>query len=214
MGISAGSALNSILPRFLSLQMYPLPMSRISSLLIVCALMLAHTASAQLTVQRGSTMRIDGTSNVRGWNCTVQNYNGSFTVQESANALTGITALTVTVPISAIECGNGTMNGKLRETLKHEEHPNIRFTLTNANVTAGQGDAFTVASTGNLAIAGATNAIQMNVQGQALGNGRYRFTGSAPVSMSQFGMRAPTALMGTMRVGDRVTVQFDVTVGR
>lgn len=159
-------------------------------------------------------MRIEGTSNLHGWHCDVQNYNGSFTVQETANAITGISALTITVPVSAIECRNGTMNGKLRETLKHEEHPNIRFTLTNATVNAGQGQAFTVASTGNLSIAGASNAIQMNVQGQALGNGRYRFTGSAPVVMSQFGMRAPTALMGTMRVGDRVTVQFDVTVGR
>jgi len=189
-------------------------MPRISTLLTVFVLLFAQSATAQLSVKSGSTMRIDGTSNVRGWNCTVENYNGSFTVQESANTLTGISAITVTVPISAIECGNGTMNTKLRETLKQDEHPNIRFTLTNATVNAGQGEAFTVASTGNLSIAGVTNALQMNVQGQALANGRYRFTGSAPVLMTQFGMRPPTALMGSMRVGDRVTVQFDVTVGR
>ena len=52
------------------------------------------------------------------------------------------------------------------------------------------------------------------MQGQALGGGRYRFTGSTPISMSSFGMERITAVMGTMRVRDRVTVNFDVTVAR
>jgi hypothetical protein len=56
--------------------------------------------------------------------------------------------------------------------------------------------------------------MQITAQGQALSGNRYRFTGSVPVTMSQFGMRPPTAMMGAMRVGDRVTVRFDVTLAR
>ena len=162
--------------------------------------------------ERGGKIKIEGTSNVHGWSCEVGQFNGSFAAGENLSTLT---ATTVNVPVASIECKNGTMNSKTKETLKANQHPNIRYVLSSARV--GQPDAsgkVAIETTGQLTIAGSSKAINMTVQAQPVAGGKYRLTGSVPVVMSEFGMKAPTAMMGAMRVGDRVTVSFDVTVAR
>lgn len=183
------------------------------SLLLVAALpLVGWTALAQYQFERGGTITIEGTSNVHGWSCEVGQFNGSF---GAAEGLSAISAVTVNVPVSAIECKNGTMNSKTRETLKASQHPNIRYVLSSARV--GQPDAsgkVAIETTGQLTIAGSTKTVNMTVQAQPAAGGKYRLTGSVPVAMSEYGMRAPSAMMGAMKVGDRVTVRFDVTVAR
>ena len=51
-------------------------------------------------------------------------------------------------------------------------------------------------------------------QGQAVGGNRFHVTGTVPLLMSQYGIRPPTAMMGTMRTRDAVTIRFDVTLTR
>jgi polyisoprenoid-binding protein YceI len=167
-----------------------------------------------LTFVRGGTITIAGTSNVHGWTCTTNQFTGSANGAPAVGGMTGLSALTVTVPVAQIDCDNGTMNSKLREALRASAAPNIRFVLGNATVSTPRNNRFTVTTSGQLTIAGQTRPVQFTAQGQALANNRYRFTGSVPVTMSQFGIRPPTAMMGTMRVGDRVTVSYDVTLAR
>jgi hypothetical protein len=62
-------------------------------------------------------------------------------------------------------------------------------------------------------VAGTTRRVEVTAQGQPLGGGRYRFTGSVPIVMSQFGIDPPTAMLGAMRTGDRVTVHYNVILG-
>jgi hypothetical protein len=37
------------------------------------------------------------------------------------------------------------------------------------------------------------------------------FEGSLPLKMSDYNMKAPTAMLGVMKVGDQVTVKYNVT---
>jgi hypothetical protein len=45
-----------------------------------------------------------------------------------------------------------------------------------------------------------------------LPNGELQLTVSKKLKMTDFKMEPPTAMMGTIKVGDEVTVIFDVTV--
>jgi polyisoprenoid-binding protein YceI len=167
-----------------------------------------------LTFVRGGTITIEGTSNVHGWDCSTTQFTGTANGALAATGIDGLSALSVSVPVAQIDCDNGTMNTKLREALRASAAPNIRFVLGNATVSAPRNNRFNVNSRGQLTIAGQTRPVTFTAQGQVLANNRYRFTGSVPVTMSQFGIRPPTAMMGTMRTGDRVTVRFDVTLAR
>lgn len=189
--------------------------SRLLPLLLPAAALMAAGFVSLADFEPGGSVRIDGTSNVHGWHCTAPRYSGTFAATGTGAVPASIERLTFTVPVASIDCNNGTMNGKLRDALKARAHPTIVYTLQTARIgAAGANGRFSVESTGQLAIAGQTQPVAMTVQGQSLGGGRYRFTGSTPVSMRSYGIGRITALMGTMRVGERVTVAFDVTVAR
>jgi polyisoprenoid-binding protein YceI len=180
--------------------------------LLVAAVGLAGWAAMErYSFAGGSRVWVEGTSTVHDWTCSATQVSGTLDAVTAEAGLSGLSGLTVTVPVNALDCDNGTMNGKLRDALGTAA---IRFTASNARVGAPGGGRFTVETDGQLTIRGTTRAQRIQAQGQALGGGRYRFTGSVPVTMSQFGVTPPTAMLGTLRTGDRVTVRFDVTVAR
>lgn len=178
-------------------------------LLVAAAGLAGWAVMQQFTFAAGSRVTVEGTSTVHDWTCTATQISGSFNATAAEAGLTGMGGLTVTIPVAALDCNNGTMNGKLREALGTSA---IRFTAPNVAAAAASGGRFAVDASGQLTIKGNARATRVQAQGQALGGGRYRFTGSVPVTMSQFGVTPPTAMMGTLRTGDRVTVRFDVTV--
>lgn len=155
----------------------------------------------------GSKVWVEGTSSVHDWSCEAGRINGGITAE---SGLSTISALTVTIPVSSMDCDNGTMNGKLRNAL--DGSPNISFTLANARVGSVNNGRFAIQASGTLAINGVSRTMNINATGQPLSNGRVKITGSVPFAMSRFGVDPPTALLGTLRTGDNVTVRFDVTV--
>jgi len=163
------------------------------------------------TFASGSRLWVEGTSTIHDWECTAGQVSASLDATPSGNGLASIGALTVTTPVSALDCGNGTMSGKARDALGSSP---IRFTLSRAQVGTPNGGRFLVEADGQLSIHGTARAQHIRVQGQSLSNGRFRFTGEIPVDMTQFGVTPPRAMAGTLRTGDRVTVKFDVTAAR
>ncbi|MDX1419898.1 MAG: YceI family protein [Rubricoccaceae bacterium] len=181
------------------------------ALLVAVAGLAGWAALERFTFASGSRITVEGTSTVHDWTCTAGSFTGAFDAAVAEAALSGINGLAVTVPVGALDCNNGTMNGKLRDALGASA---IRFVASTVRATPPSGGRFAVEADGQLTIRGATRAQRVQAQGQVLRDGRYRFTGSVPVTMSQFGVDPPTAMLGTLRTGDRVTVRFDVTVSR
>jgi polyisoprenoid-binding protein YceI len=181
------------------------------ALLVAAAGLAGWTAMERFTFAGGSRVWVEGTSTVHDWTCSATQISGTLDATAVEAGLSALSGLTVTVPTGSLDCNNGTMNGKMRDALGTSA---IRFTAANARVGAPSGGRFAVEADGQLTVMGTTRAQRVQAQGQALGDGRYRFTGSVPVTMSQFGVEPPTAMLGTLRTGDRVTVRFDVTVAR
>lgn len=166
----------------------------------------------QYTFANGTRVWVEGTSSVHDWSCAAGRINGSLSGEPGTGALSAINGINVTIPVASLDCENSTMNGKLREALRASANPNITFTLSNARVSALSNGRFPIQATGSLRMAGTTRTMNISASGQALSNGRFRVTGSVPFAMSTFGIDPPTALLGTLRTGDNVTVRFDVTL--
>lgn len=177
----------------------------------VLAVGFASGARAQDAV---STLSIEGTSTVRSWTCEAR----SFEVLpkpvrgfEEA-VLRGEPALetvTLTFPVMAIDCGNGTMNDHMRKALEAEDHPQIRYSLSKYDI-AGAGSGVEVRADGELMIAGRTRPVSMAVKVTRDDTGGVRVRGEQEVRMTDFGVRPPKLMLGTLKVGDVVLVKFDV----
>ena len=168
-------------------------------------------AAPRFSFTSDSRVWVEGTSTVHDWSCDADQITSALDAAVASGALSNISSLTVTVPVAGLECGNGTMNGKLRDALGSSP---IRFTLSNARVGTPNNGRFLVEANGQLTIKGVSRAQRIQAEGRVLDGGRFRFTGEVPVTMSQFGVDPPRAMMGTLRTGDRVTVKFDVTATR
>lgn len=180
---------------------------------VVMALGLVTGASAQ---DVASSMTIDGTSTLRSWECDVS----SFSVAPSPpsgfedGVLQGkrsLETVTLVFPVNAIECGNGTMNDHLRKALEADEHPQIRYRLSKYDI-ANAESGMAVKANGELVIAGTARPIEMAVTVTRDANGAIRVRGEEQVKMTDFGVKPPKLMLGSLKVGDAVNVKFDVVL--
>jgi polyisoprenoid-binding protein YceI len=170
---------------------------------------LLAAAALPLSFQSGSRVWVTGTSTVRSWRCESTQVSGS--AQGAGTELTQVAQSSgeITIPLSTLDCRNGTMNGHMRTALKAAQNPTLRFRATSVAVTPEGG----VRMTGPLTIAGQSREVTINGTA-ARENGKLRVTGSKQINMTEYGVTPPRLMAGTMRVNPAVTVGFDVVLGQ
>jgi polyisoprenoid-binding protein YceI len=177
----------------------------------------AQLADVPLNVTPESRLWVEGTSTVRSFRCTAKEINAAVEAANSeapAAVLAGTKAVRsaeVKVPAAKLECGNGTMNEHMRKALKVTQAPTIVFQLSSYELAAQEGTS-KVKMSGTLQLGGTERPIELNADAQAAPDGGLKVTGSAPIKLSDYGLKAPSLMMGTMKVGDQVTVKYDLTL--
>ncbi len=186
----------------------------------------AGTASAQsatMHLRPESKITIAGGSNVHDWSC----YSDAFQAVIEVNPAFGITGfgdiakpigkVSVTVPVKSIQCGKGKMDENLQKALRANDFPAITYVLTTYTSTGeNTGDKFTATTTGELTVAGKTKTIEVPITAtrQADGGGGALGEGSVRFLMSDFGVKPPVALLGTLRTKDAVEVRFTIALDK
>lgn len=186
--------------------------------------LLAPAAVAQpawfqpLKLQPASKLWVEGTSTVRSFKCTATEVDAtveSHAPQAAAAVLDGqkvVGTVELTVPAARLDCANGTMNEHMLKAIKAKEHPQIVFRLSSYELApAGEG-AVTVKLDGRLTLGGVEKPIAMQAKATAGANGALLVTGSQDVKLSDHGLKAPTLMMGTMKVGDTVKVRYELVL--
>jgi polyisoprenoid-binding protein YceI len=161
---------------------------------------------------KAQKMSVTGSSTLHEWESDVSSVTckGMFTV--AGNQLSEIKNVQVTIPVTSIKSTKGkTMDNKTYEAFDSEKNPNIQYRLTSAKL-SGAGPEYTVIASGNLTMAGTTKPVELNTKAKVLGNGDVQITGAHKINMKDFNMVPPTAMMGTIKVGEEVTVNFDLTL--
>ncbi|MDZ7682883.1 MAG: YceI family protein [Fodinibius sp.] len=169
-------------------------LTTILSVLFFVSGALAQTTDYVLTDK--STMTIAGTSTIHDWEADVEKMEASIGLNASAlqaeTKENPVTSFTLSVPVESIESGKGGMNKKIYKALKEEDHPQIRFELTgaeltsNAQATNGNEGDFQLMATGKITIAGVTNEVSFPVTAFTPNSNTYQFTGSYEINMKDY----------------------------
>lgn len=163
---------------------------------------------------RNSKITIAGTSSLHDWESDVTIVRASGAIVVESNVLKSINSLYVEIPVTGIKSSKGSiMDDKTHTALKHKKFPNITYQLTTVNGFSRSGNTYEIKASGNLTIAGSTKPVDMTVKGTVGSDGSIRFEGSKPLKMTDFGIAPPTALLGTLKTGDDITISFSVTLG-
>jgi hypothetical protein len=122
---------------------------------------------------------------------------------------TGITGVDVRVPVLTLHSGKAGLDKNLRKTLKAEEHPAITFHLERYAQRDGgaQGDTIALSAEGELTVSGQSRPVTLEARAYP-GDGGVWLEGRQVLRMTTFGIKPPKMMLGTLRVGDQITVHY------
>jgi polyisoprenoid-binding protein YceI len=165
---------------------------------------------SKYVLSKNYTVTILGTSNLHNWNETVETVSGDGSVTWNEDGSFNLDAINLKMEVHSIKSDMGSiMNNNTYKALKADKNPEIIFTLTTPinSVKAGSETAI-ISAKGTLTIAGITKPIDMNVKVSIKDHTLLSFEGSQTIKMTDYGISPPTALFGTLKTGDGITISF------
>lgn len=153
-----------------------------------------------------SKMVVKGTSSVHDWESQVETMTGTATLNVTDGTIEGFRDLTVSVESESIKSGKRIMDRKTRGALNADDYPMIVFSFSEVDeITA---DSVTVS--GTLSLAGATNDVVLKGTWEMGTDGSFKVSGVQPIDMEMYGIDPPTAMLGTLKTGKDVQIEYNV----
>ena len=189
-------------------------MKRIFGSIFAVLLVFSAIASSPASYSAKShEIKISGTSNLHDWTADVPRLTTSAEILINDGRIEAINRLVIEIDATTITGSEGNiMTRKIAETLKSDRNPRIVFRMTRIDNISQTGREFSVRAGGTLAMGGTIRPLELVVRGRVLPNGDVQFTGVKDMKMTTWQLEPPRAMLGALRTGDDVTVEFSVTL--
>jgi len=130
------------------------------------------------------------------------------TANDEGGAL--IQSIRIVMQVRSIKGDMGpVMNNKTYKALKGDADPEITFALSDAvsltRIAAGDK---AILVKGSLTLAGVTRPVTMSIRSFQAAPGRMTIEGEQKIKMTDYGVRPPSALFGTMKASPEITINF------
>ena len=194
-------------------------------LLIPIVAVVATTAGAQATdgvrlvLGPQSELTFEGTSTLHAFHCKTTkmevtvSVDPAYTEARLSKLNRPLKTVDVVIPVKSLSCGNEGLEKNMLKTLKADKYPEIRYQLTTYQI-AGEAtdDAMTLQAVGTLTIAGQQKTIEMLVKSNRGAEGNATATGTQAILMTDFGIKPPVFMLGTLKTGNKITVSFKLNM--
>jgi len=198
-------------------------MRRFITIASAATALIAATAGAQgagavrLQLAPGSQLTFEGTSTLHGFTCTTKTMQAyidvdpTYRTADLSSLAHPIVAVQVVIPVKSLACG-GELENNMFKTLNASKFPYIIYKLSSYDIVSGSASAtgLTTGTKGQLTIAGKESPITMNVKASRGPDGVVSAVGEEQIKMTQFGIKPPTFMLGTLRVRDELKVRFNI----
>lgn len=166
---------------------------------------LSLSLSAQSLYQLAGTpeLKVSGGSTIHDWEMVATAATGKADISIGNKNIQAIRMGEVTMKATALKSGKGQMDGIAYKSLKAGKNPNISFKLTSFKNLGGN----KASATGNLTVAGATRPVTFLVKYLVNGDA-VNLEGETSFKMTDFDITPPTAMLGTIKTDDKVTISF------
>ena len=151
------------------------------------------------------TVTIRGTSSLHDWEEKATGLTCNVTASYD-NENIKFESLVFNVKAKSLKSGKDLMDKKTYEALKADKYSDITFKMTSPSSFKLDGDAFNGTVTGTLNMAGQTKTITVYIKGMKKTDNALQISTSKKLKMTDYNMKPPTALMGSIKTGDEVTV--------
>ncbi|MGS2765249.1 YceI family protein [Sinomicrobium sp. M5D2P9] len=168
------------------------------------------TAQELHVVSSESKLQVLGTSNLHDWELEATSFQGKGTISAEENLLKSVENLSFTLAVEGLKSGKGGMDKNTYKALKSKDHKEISFRSDKATAIKETGTGqYQVEIPGNLTIAGVSKKVSLTLT--VVLQDKIHLSGSTDIVMTDYGVEPPTALLGTVKTGEKVTVKFEMT---
>ena len=172
----------------------------ITSALVIGSLFFTQLLNAQKLSIQNSNIKIEGTSTLHDWNMTSNQ--ATFTGQIAGNTINDVKFV---MKAQSLKSKESAMDKNAYKALETSKYPEITFTTASIPT---QGNA---TISGNLTIANSTKNVKIPVTVTKNGSS-YVIKGTTKIKMTTFGIKPPTVMLGTIKTGDDLTINLNLTV--
>ncbi len=150
-----------------------------------------------------STMKITGTSSLHDWEMRVEEFDVQGTMTDAH-----VENLLVTIVAQSMKSGKSIMDEKAYDAVKADDYPEIKFSSKMLQI-----DGDKIYGKGSLEIGGESMLIDLNAE-IIRNDTEIQLRGQVPLKMSDFSIKPPTAMFGTLKTGDAVTIHYDIFLNK
>jgi hypothetical protein len=171
-----------------------------------------HLVTAQssvILVPSQSSVIIKGTSSLHDWEEKVEKFNVNLILQFSEKDISGIDHAHFSCKSGSIVSENSIMTRKTHDALQVEKYPDINFMLVSVDQLTSQNGNFSGTLLGDVTLAGITKRVTILFSGTRIGN-KISIKGSKELNMNDYKIKPPTAMLGTLKTGEQITIDFQL----
>ena len=167
----------------------------------------AQEKSETFKIKLPSKVLIQGTSTLHDWESIVEKTDAELTTNLNNQQ---IETLNVKVTVLSIKSGKNLMDKLTYKALKADDYPYITFVFKKGEIIKEDAAHVDIKLIGDLTIAGVTKSVAVNTQINKQGK-PIVLKGSHKLKMTDFNIDPPKALLGTIKTGDEITIEFNLT---
>lgn len=175
----------------------------------VLAIFFSIAAQKSYVLSNKVEFAVAGTSTLHDWKMVSNQAQGKATIETEGNKILNISNVNIKLPATTLKSGTNGMDDNAYKALKVKQYPTINFVLKEIISLQPQGPVNSIVAKGDLTIAGVTRIVNLDVKGQVNGN-QVTFEGKTAFKLTDFDVTPPTAMLGTIKTGNDVTVEFKV----
>ena len=160
-------------------------------------------------------IKVSGTSNLHNWSMEVKDLSSSakFTFgPATGNLPQSLTSFEFTIPVHNLKSGESSMDSRAYTAMKADKFATITYVSASSVIVPGQNGQFQIRSTGNLTIAGVTQSVVVTANCHANPDGSIACSGSQKVKMTDYQIKPPSFMLGALKTGDALTINFSLTL--
>ncbi|WP_409417393.1 YceI family protein [Flavobacterium sp. PS2] len=175
------------------------------STVLFFGIVLLSNAQKNYTLDAKTSYSVSGTSTMHDWEMKSDSKTGTanFTIADSK--LVSINSIDISLPAESIKSEKTSMDKVAYKTLKTDKFKNIKYVLKSAEKI----NETTWELTGTYTIAGVSKVIKTQVK-TTVTKDVVSLQGSNKITFTEFGMKSPTALLGTIKTGENLTIKFNL----
>ena len=156
-----------------------------------------------------SDLKVYGTSSLHDWHVDAEDVKGNIQIEVTEETL-NINKLNVEIISESLKSGKKSMDKNTYKALETDKYSSIKFNYLSAkSITKVSDNTYSVEAYGNLTITGNTQKILLKFKLKTEDN-KVSIEGEKSIKMTSYGVEPPTALLGTIKTGDDLTIKFNI----